>query len=157
MEKAKKRTDWFEAAHYRDAAREHIGTARQLHEEIKSYPVAIYISGLATECMLRAYKRLITDELDEKHDLPKLFRNSKIIEYLPSVHQVDYGEYLGVVVTNWNNLHRYRSDALMRSWFKKHRLDRGIKGDFLKEISRKIFDASFEMVTLGEKKWPIKL
>lgn len=106
--------------------------------------------------MLRAYKRLRTKELDERHDLNRLYDASGIIDFLPWRHQKLYGSYVGAVATIWNNAHRFRSAALMRTWMKRQKLDRGIKGDALKEISRTLWVAAFELVTIGEEKWKAK-
>ena len=43
----------------------------------------------------------------------------------------------------------------MRAMFKRRKLDRGIRGDPLKELSRRIYDAAMEIVTLGTQRWKI--
>lgn len=148
-----KKIQAFTADDYMDAASEHMNAARRLHEDSKIFSLAIYVSGLAVECMLRAYKRLRTRELDERHDLNMLYDTSGIIDYLPHRHQNVYASYRGIVATIWSNAHRFRSAAHMRAWLKRKKLDRGIKGDALKENSRILLNASLELVTLGENKW----
>lgn len=140
---------------YFEASVEHIKSARILHEDMRQYPLAIYVSGLAVECLLRAFRALKSGVFDERHDLRELSRNSDFIDSIPLKRSREYSRYLGVLVTHWHNTHRFRSEMSMRAMFKRRKLDRGIRGDPLKELSRRIYDAAMEIVTLGTQRWKI--
>ncbi len=62
------------AKNYYGAALERIADADLLHAE-GHYPFAMYASGLAVECLLRAFRLLNDPSFDERHDLWQL--NSK--------------------------------------------------------------------------------
>ncbi len=153
--KSSSKPEAFAADVYMDAAREHIDSARQLHER-ERFPLAMYVAGLAVESMLRAYKRRHTQELDERHDLRKLSKAAKIVDNLPPSRTLGYGLHLGVVATHWTNLHRFRSEAALRKWLWQQKLSIGIKGDVLKELSRKLLNASFTIVSIGEETWKMQ-
>jgi len=53
---------------YYTAARERIKEAQFLLEN-RYYTLAMYISGLAVECILRAFRLLKDPTFDERHDL----------------------------------------------------------------------------------------
>ena len=64
---------------YYRAALERVEDARLLHTE-GHYAFAMYASGLAVECLLRAFRLLKDSSFDERHDLWRLWRNSALAE-----------------------------------------------------------------------------
>ena len=58
---------------YRAVALERIGEAWQL-KTLDRHGLAMYVSGVAAECMLRAFHR-VDAPFDEKHDIVSLFRS----------------------------------------------------------------------------------
>jgi hypothetical protein len=60
-----------------------------------------------------------------------------------------------VVVARWTNSHRFRSRAAFARWLKRVKLDRGIKGDFVKENCRRLLIASTRIVKLGLNQWQL--
>jgi HEPN domain-containing protein len=61
------------AENYYKAAFERIKDANLLHDE-ERYPLAMYDSGLAVECLLRAFRVLRYPAFDARHDLWLLWR-----------------------------------------------------------------------------------
>ena len=144
----------FTAEAYRKAALEHVVVARELYDaNPPRYVLAHYTAGLAVECMLRAYLYRISLEFDERHDLRALYRAARFDEIVPASLQEQIGAARSTLYSQWQNNHRFCSEEYLRSFFKRLGLDRGIKGDFLKERTRQIVNAAFEVVSVGDKQW----
>jgi hypothetical protein len=142
----------FSAEVYRAAASEHLPAATELYERGR-YVLASYAAGLAVESILRAYQFRRDPKFDARHDLTLLYRSSKFEVILPQSQAYEYGELLGGVVARWNNSHRFRSRDAYARWLKRLKLDRGIKGDYVKENTRRLLHGATQLVTVGLKKW----
>jgi len=141
----------FRAETYYGAAREHITVAVELHES-QRFGLAHYVAGLAVECMLRAFKSRLDPVLDERHDLYQLARSGRFLDGVPQDRLPRIAAELGVIVTRWDNGHRYRSESALRKFLTKRRLFLG-KGDLLRNSSRRIVNAAVEVVTIGAQLW----
>ena len=95
----------------------------------------------------------IDPAFSSRHNLYELWTESGIGAVVPMKYAGRYGTVLADVATRWSNSHRYRSENALRAFLKRGKLDRGIKGDFLKENARRIVNAATELVTLGILKW----
>jgi hypothetical protein len=66
----------------------------------------------------------------------------------------EFAAHLDQVATQWSNSHRYRSERALRSFLKSAKLDRSVrKGDFLKELTRRMVNAATQIVVIGVRKW----
>lgn len=137
---------------YREAAESHIQAAREMYSA-RHFVQAIYLSGLAVECLFRAFRARRNLIFDERHDLWELARSSKILDLVPEGATTYFAGALATVTARWLNSHRYLGERGMRRFLKEHRLDRRIKGDFLKENARRILSAAFDIVNVGLNKW----
>ena len=137
---------------YRDAAVEHVATAFQAYRDARQVP-ANYFAGLSAECMLRAYRHMIDPEFDARHDLDKLYQLAKFADVVPPERVPAFDSLLGTVIALWSNEHRFLSEAALRRKWKKMKLDRHIRGDFVKEWNRRLISAANELVTLGAAQW----
>ena len=139
---------------YREAAMEHIASASDLWHA-GSYVLANYVSGLAVECMLRAYAtRLHPQQWDKSdHSLVSWYKEARFDLIVPDSKRQIIGTSIGEVRTNWENRQRYSSSSLLRAEFKHKKLDRGISGDFVKEITKNTLDAASEIAFLGDAQW----
>jgi hypothetical protein len=137
---------------YYTAARERIREARFLHEN-RYYTLAMYISGLAVECMLRAFRLLNDPTFDERHDLWLLWKSTELANVHGRFYLAKIQTMLNVVVKLWNNDYRFRSETELRAYLKKSGNSRGIKGDILKFNSGEILQASAEIIRLGAGLW----
>ncbi|MBE0535291.1 MAG: HEPN domain-containing protein [Phycisphaerae bacterium] len=142
----------FNASDYLAAAREHVDSARRLYD-IRFYVLAHYVAGLAVECLLRAYRSRVSKTFDERHDLMEIFKKSGFGDIVPDSQRERIGAAIGDVVSRWQNDHRYRSEESLRRYLKKKKLNLKIKGDFVKENSRRIVNAAWDLVTIGAKAW----
>ena len=145
-------TSGFTAGVYLVAAQEHITAAMELHETGR-YVLAHYVAGLSVECIFRAYRHRIDPQFDERHDLYELYKAAQFDEIVPEGREEEIGVALTEVVRRWNNDFRFRSETSLRSYLKRAHLDRGIRGNFLKESSRRIVNAAFALVDLGVCQW----
>lgn len=140
------------AESYRLASLSHIDVAQSLLEK-KEFVLASYLAGLSVECMLRAYAHRVDSIFDGKHDLQNWLKKSRFDAVVPDDRQKDISADLSLVVSQWNNSQRYYSLELLRAELKSARLDRGIQGDFVKKLTRRLVSAALEIVTLGEEQW----
>ncbi len=137
---------------YRKAALDHVDVAQSLLEQ-KQFALVSYLAGLSVECMLRAYAHRVDQTFDGKHNLQVWFRKSRFDAVIPDGRQKEIGAALSLVVSQWNNSQRYYSLDLLKSEWKSAGLDRGIKGDFAKELTRRLVSAALDLVTIGEEQW----
>jgi hypothetical protein len=142
----------FTAEVYRGAARERTDSLQALYDG-EMYVLACYVSGVAVECMFRAYRMRARTDINARHDLHELARESNFEDRVPSSLFAKFESDLTIVATRWNNNHRYRSDETLRKYFKRAHLDRGIKGDFVKENVRKMLNAANDIIVLGDRLW----
>lgn len=138
---------------YLDAAEEHLTVAAELYHQHGRYVLAHYVSGLAVECVLRAYRTRIDPEFDSRHDLQDLYKLARFGDVIPDHLRDQVTAALGTVILQWSNSHRFRSEMELRNWLVKRRLYVGIKGDFVKERTRRILNAATEIVTVGVRRW----
>ena len=141
-----------QAETYRDAGSEHLAVAQSLYDR-NQFVLANYVAGLSAECLLRAYRHMIDPAFDARHDLGLLFKQSKFNGVVPAFRRVQVAAALVVVVGLWSNDHRFSSERALRTRWKRKGLDRGVKGDFVKERTRQLVNAASEIVTTGATRW----
>ena len=144
----------FTAEAYHEVSLEHIDSARELLDQ-KQYALANYIAGVAVECILRADSFRLDTSFDCRHDLRLWYDAAKFDNIVPADRRELISLSEGIVYTHWSNSQRYCSINFLRAYFKLAGLDRGIRGEFVKELTRKTVEAAFEIVTLGDRQWKI--
>jgi HEPN domain-containing protein len=137
---------------YYQAAQERIKEARFLHEK-GFHSLSMYVSGLAVECLLRAFRLLKDPTFDERHDLWQLWKNTELANIHSKFYHKKIHISMGVVMSLWRNDYRFRSEAALRAYLKKIGVDRGVKGDFLKFNSKKLYDAAETIIYIGANLW----
>ncbi len=143
------------ADEYLFAALARIRAAEQLHA-LAMYASAIYLAGVAVECILRAYRVRADPEFDARHDLPELLKASGLRDYAPKKRRGEVAAALGEVWSRWRNDYRYASDDRVLRDLREKGLTLGIKGDpqsQLKENSRRVFERAHKLVGLGVSRW----
>lgn len=150
--KPKTSSSGFTADVYRAAAEEHVTAARELHE-VGQYVLSHYVAGLAVECLFRAYRFRFDPEFDARHDLYALYRAARFDVFIPERMKPEMSAPLSEMFTRWRNDYRFRSAASLRAHLRKAEMNRSIKGDFVKESSRRIVEAAFRIVNLGVSLW----
>jgi HEPN domain-containing protein len=100
--------DEFNAQQYKAAAEGHAETLQRLYE-LGYYVLATYVSGVAVESILRAYRLRLNPEFDSRHDLIELFRRCGIKDSLRPQEFIDFDAAVNIVNRRWANTHRYRA------------------------------------------------
>jgi hypothetical protein len=142
----------FTAQLYKDAAIERMDALRGLYD-VGQYVLGLYTAGVAVESMLGAYRVKVDSEFSSRHDLRELAKESKLGAIVPQKSIGVYAASLGVIAARWSNNHRYRTAAAALRKLKQSGLDRGIKGDALKENARRAINAAIELVNIGDQLW----
>jgi len=144
----------IEAADYVDAAQERLNNAKLLYEAAQ-YAFALYAAGVAVESLLRAYIVQLNPILEARHNLLLLLRASNLRNLVtPDENEVVYTSLI-TLANVWKNDLRYTSNTRLRRRLKKLRLDRGVRGDFLKENCRIAIDLAATILKIGVEKWKL--
>jgi len=142
----------IEAADYVDSAQERLNNAKLLYEAAQ-YSFALYAAGVAVESLFRAYIIRMDPILEAAHNLSQLFDASKIDLIVTPAENEQISQFVGLLTKRWTNDLRYTSNNRLRRRMKKLRLDRGIRGDYLKENCRTAIDMAATILRIGVKKW----
>ena len=156
----------FPAEHYFQTAAERMRQAQHLHHEGSSFALAIYVGGVAVECLLRAFKGRRDPTFDEKHDLLRLFsasgmlrvdrdklRKERWTEAQIESHLQTLRVAVNEIVRLWANNYRFASEERLRLHLKKITGYQRIKGDYLKEQSRRFLGSVQRFVDKGVVQW----
>lgn len=146
----------FDGEVYRYAAEERLKEALDL-QDLGHYVMSHFLSGLAVECIFRAYRFRVTPnptDFDEKHDLNNLYRRSGFQDLIPHRRREEFEGGLAYVAKVWRNEHRFASAASLRAHLSRIKLFLKIKhGDILKENGRRMIDFATLLVARGRETW----
>ncbi len=95
----------FRPEHYLEAAQEQVVSARRLHKQ-RRYPAAIYLAGVAVECLLLAYKTRENPVFESRHDLRNLLRESGMFSFIRPKDRRKLSVQMGDVWARWKNNYR---------------------------------------------------
>jgi HEPN domain-containing protein len=158
----------FPPEHYFQAAIQRMRQAHYLYQEGDSFALAIYVGGLAVECLLRAFKGRLDPKFDERHDLLRLFdargmlridrrklaakpwTDEQIDRHLRLL-QVDVHE----IYRRWGNNYRFATEERVRAHLKEITGYQKIKGDYLKEQARRFLRSAQRFVDMGVVQWQV--
>jgi hypothetical protein len=158
----------FPPEHYFQSATQRMRQAQYLYHEGASFTLAIYVGGVAVECLLRALKGRRDPSYDEKHHLLRLFAASGILHINPdklrakqwSDDQID--QHLKALQTAvneifrlWANDYRFASEERLRSHLKSVTGYQKIKGDYLKEQARRFLNSAQRFIDKGVVLWHV--
>ncbi len=142
----------IEAADYFVAAKERLSEANLLYEK-ERYALAMYIAGVAVESLLRAYISHIDKTLEAAHNLKLLWKTSKLRFLVSPAESLQLDAANSTLFRRWKNDLRYTSNDRLRRRLKRLKLDRSIRGDFLKENCRNAIEAATSILKVGAAKW----
>lgn len=140
---------------YIGGAEERIGAARTMYEA-ELFVDALYLSGVAVECVLRAFAREETDAFDGRHDLLRLMKAATLERFVGEKQREAISAALGEVWARWKNNYRYAPAVRLRRELKRLDLDRGIRGDALKDNARVALENALTIVNKGTYQWKTK-
>lgn len=150
----------FNSQVYRDSAHNRLNAALGLlkaHHFIE----AIYLSGVAVECMFLSFIRTESKHYDGKHSLDRLLTESGMADYVTC----NRGYFHGLVTSvfrRWNNDLRYISISELRKRYNLLGLNRynnqkKIKGDFVEFNAKEAFNTASLIIKEGEFAWLKKM
>lgn len=159
----------FPPEHYFQTATQRMRQAQHLYQEGSSFALAIFVGGVAVECLLRAFKGRRDPAFDEKHNLLRLFAASGMLRLdttkLRAMNWTDaqidaHLRTLQVAVDEifrlWANNYRFASEERLRSHLKKITgYQQKIKGDYLKEQARKFLNSAQKFMDKGVVQWQL--
>jgi hypothetical protein len=156
----------FPPDHYYQTAIQRMRQAHYLYQEGDSFALAIYIGGLAVECLHRAFKGRLDPKFDERHDLLRLFDASGMlrlnrhklgtkpwtdeqIDRHLRILRVDVNE----IYRLWANNYRFASEERLHSHLKEITGYQKIKGDYLKEQARRFLGSAQRFLDMAVVQW----
>jgi hypothetical protein len=120
------------------------------------YVDTIYLAGVATECVLRAFAVADSPEFDGRHDLSRLLKAATLERFVGEKQRETIASHLGTVWARWKNNYRYLGEDRLRTEIRQLHLDRGLKGDALKENARMTLESALAIVNKGTFQWKKK-
>jgi hypothetical protein len=137
---------------YRLAALERLAEATALRRDGR-YVLAMYVAGVAAECMLRAWHHPDLP-FDERHDAVRLFQACDLDRLGDSARRRLRAPVESIHLL-WSNAYRYAHEAQVRAHLHEAGLDRGVhrRADRLKVKCSELMDACTEVVVVGEDRW----
>ena len=140
------------ATDYFKAARERMTQATLLRRS-RHYALAMYVAGVAAECMLRAYHRAGSN-FDERHNIADLFKACDPDKLGDAAKNRLRGP-IQTIHLLWQNRYRFFSQDRLRCHLKALGPPRrdAKRGDFLKEKCVDLENACLTVVTIGVQRW----
>ena len=117
------------------------------------YALTTYVSGLSVECLFRGFRAKKGLPFRSDHSLEPLSEEAGFPELVPALDRQQFVTAFGELLLRWRNSHRFRSNDVLRRYLKGLKLDRGIKGDFVKENARIASSAAIEVIGIGVRLW----
>jgi hypothetical protein len=171
----------FEPKDYFEAARERFAQSRVLLDwpqdeadqklDDKRYALVVYTAGVAVEAMFRAFRLLVTDAFEGRHNLDTLFAASNLDQRLrakleskkprPDVVEERLTELAAavyLVAFIWRNDQRYASDRVLVKDLVKRKIitrkeNKGVKAALLRAQAIKVVGAAEVVIRAGEEAW----
>jgi hypothetical protein len=159
----------FPPEHYFQTATQRMRQALHLYNEGASFALAIYVGGVAVECLLRAFKGRRDPTFDEKHNLLRLFAASGMLhvdheklrkkgwsDAQIETHLRALQAAVNEVVPLWANNYRFASEERLRSHLKQLTgYRKKTKGDYLKEQARRFLNSAQTFIEKGVVQWHV--
>jgi len=156
----------FRDTDYYRASLDRMRQAQTLSKEGDAYALSMYCSGLAVECLLRAFRWKQDQSFEGRHDLNDLLRASGILrvndesmrrrgkdeEEILSASR-EFRAAMNEILILWHNNLRFASEARLRAHLAGLKRVQGIKGDPLKKNASDLLDAAKLIVNKGMVLW----
>ena len=156
----------FRNRDYYRASLDRMRQAQTLSVGTDSYALSMYCSGLAVECLLRAFRWKDDKAFEGRHDLNKLLKASGILrvndEYMRRKGK-DEEEILRAsrevraamneIVILWDNNLRFASEMRLKAHLIDLNRVQGVKGDPLRKNALDLIDAAQLIINRGIVLW----
>jgi HEPN domain-containing protein len=156
----------FTGEEYYRAGIERMRQARAVHASGTSYALAMYASGLAVECMLRAFRWTKDRSFEGRHDLEDLLKSSELLsinEKRSRDKEISEDEKrqsslalrasMSEVIALWHNNLRFAPETSLRAYLRAKGRLHGVKGNALKKNSTDLLNAAQTVVDRGQVLW----
>ncbi len=148
--------EYFEASQER--LKDAISLYRAANHDQASYAACLYISGLAVECLARAYRAMLQLSFDDKHDIRRLFSPEIMEKMCPPKRNREFSDALNTIYLTWLNKYRYapdnRLEALFKSQYQGTKIKgKSVQGSYLKFACMKVQDAMHTLFNIGVIEW----
>ena len=140
------------ATDYFQAALDHADSLATLYAG-GHYALTLYVSGLAAECLFRAFRAKKGLPFRSDHSLELLAKEAGFPDLVPQGRRERYDAALSNLIIRWHNVHRFRSNVAAQRFLKDRKLDRKIDGNYLKTNAKLLSSGAIELVNLGVLKW----
>jgi hypothetical protein len=131
---------------YRDAARERALDAIALLEAGR-HGAAIWVAGVAVECIFRAYCRRRTSRLDTGHDLKALYRQSRFSDRIAPRHLERITVAVGEIAGCWRHRFRYDPERVVARAV-------GVRSDRqIERVATRLVESAAQIVNQGVARW----
>jgi HEPN domain-containing protein len=144
----------IEADDYVYVAQERLTDANLLYER-ERYSFALYAAGVAVESVLRAHIFRRESKLETAHNLELLLNASNLRFLITRAERQQIFTAIDELYRRWRNDLRYTSKGRLQRRLKRQKLDRGIRGDFLKENCRIAIESAAIILKIGVAKWKL--
>lgn len=105
------------------------------------------------ECLFRAFRAKAGLPFTSDHRLDVLAEQGGFPDLIPAADRERYDAAIGRLVATWENKHRFRSRAAIERFLKSRKLDRKIKGEYVKENARRSVESPLTVFNLGASAW----
>ncbi|HTU90755.1 MAG TPA: hypothetical protein VMF69_11820 [Gemmataceae bacterium] len=170
----------FEPRDYYEVAQERLSQAELLFDlpserrgnfQGDPYALVVYLSGVAVESMLRAYRLKVDRRFDSRHDLARWFVASKLDNRLEehlnrqqkAPQEIDsrimeLRSAVGEVSDVWRNDHRFASEKLIARDFWERKIiprkgSKGRKPQVLRSMVRMLLKNARVVINAGVEAW----
>jgi hypothetical protein len=155
----------FIAEQYFHAAVERIEDARVLYVG-ERYSLSIFTSGLAVECLLRAFHWRINPVFDARHDIARLFKtcgfadaerlrlDRRGVEVVKN--QSALAEMFGArdtIVRYWSNDYRFMAESQLRAKLRVLGATQSKRGNQVKPCALAVYNAAKLLIDRGAVLW----
>lgn len=140
----------FPPDHYLEASRERLTDAARLHAA-QRFVASVYLSGVAVECMLRAYRGRELSDFESRHDLKQLMAESGVLSFIRDAERRDFAAHLATVWSFWRNNLRYAEQSRFDSWVRSIHPQR--RSEAAGWASAEVYRSADYVVTRGVLRW----
>lgn len=144
---------------YREASNEHLKKAQDLFDS-GSYYLSHYLSGLAIECHLHAWRLHSTKEkgFSSRHDLEQLANESKFFDIIPMKRSEEFSIIFTDINKRWRSDQRFDTEKQVLDYLTKVTRNTDItrssnSGSRWELFSNHLLGRAYQVIKQGEAKW----
>lgn len=143
----------FDEESYRQAARDNLTRAQELFEN-GSYFLSFYLSGLAVECHLRAWRYLQVPGFEHNHNLSYLAEVTGFLGMIRGKGTERFSAAFSFLSKTWRSNHRFCAERqFYQNMGEKGVEKRSMGSDWKEVIAHTALNSAHEVFKQGEAKW----